>query len=741
MKKKVYAYLHTHWDREWYRDKEDFNLRLLKVFDCVVEELTTSKAPFFYFDGQTIALLDYLKYRPGKENTIKKLIKEQKLAIGPYFVCADSFLINFASMLKNIDIGLEISKKYGQKDYIGYMADIFGVSNSAFLALNKKNIDKALIWRGVNPKKINNNCNFIKNNVNTSWLVQGYFNDFFHSEIEIKKKAQNIKTCLDKISKYSKNSILLPIGADHLGILKNANEKIAEINQYLDDYEIILTSPFEYFKNSKFENKTNEIEFLDNSDTYILQGCYSAHIAQKIENDYVQNKLSKIVEPINHYFKLGYEKNIDFCYKTLIKNHAHDGICGCSIDEVVKSVNSRFEKCKNILNALNYEMIGDIKKKYDISNKTKDKIGVLNLTNSADLRVIEATLPYKIKNSQIISKKNAFPKNYLYDEYKIPVTEEITPFYTQIVEIDRSKSMEFNTLNVVKPIKKVKISDNSIENDYICLKVKNQKIKILNKISKEKIDFKLIDTPDDGDSYNYAPTSNPTEIKLIKSKILKDGKILSTLRLYFKNITLDINLNNHSKFLEFNSIINNKKKNHKIQAVFVLEDNIDKTISSDAYGIIERKIDYNYSLFKNMPTKKPFELKTNCFPMANFVNFKNNSILTKGLNEYEIYKNELRICLLRSFSTISNPKNKARFIPAGPNLETEISKYLCKTSQNFAFLFGDYKDCFNNLDIFNKNYLVLDGKYEKEINFNIDELTKNEYLYCINEGKKITYKY
>ena len=96
---------------------------------------------------------------------------------------------------------------------------------------------------------------------------------------------------------------------------------------------------------------------------------------------------------------------------------------------------------------------------------------------------------------------------------------------------------------------------------------------------------------------------------------------------------------------------------------------------------------------------------------------------------------------MRSFSTISNPKNKARFIPAGPNLETEISKYLCKTSQNFAFLFGDYKDCFNNLDIFNKNYLVIDGKYEKEINFKIDELAENEYLYCINEGKKITYKY
>ena len=62
MKKRVYAYLHTHWDREWYRDKEDFNIRLLEVFDIVIDELINNRAPYFYFDGQIAALLDYLKY-------------------------------------------------------------------------------------------------------------------------------------------------------------------------------------------------------------------------------------------------------------------------------------------------------------------------------------------------------------------------------------------------------------------------------------------------------------------------------------------------------------------------------------------------------------------------------------------------------------------------------------------------------------------------------------------------------
>lgn len=76
MKKTVIAYLHTHWDREWYREFEVFRLRLLRVFDNVLELLHQNKIPSFYFDGQVSALLDYLELRPEKEEIIRKFIKE-----------------------------------------------------------------------------------------------------------------------------------------------------------------------------------------------------------------------------------------------------------------------------------------------------------------------------------------------------------------------------------------------------------------------------------------------------------------------------------------------------------------------------------------------------------------------------------------------------------------------------------------------------------------------------------------
>lgn len=735
MKKQVYAYLHTHWDREWYRDKEDFNLRLIEVLDIVLNELKQNKAPFFYLDGQVVALLDYLKYRPEKKEEIISLIKSKKLAIGPYFVSADSYLVNFISMLKNLDLGMEISANFGQKEFIGYLSDIFGVSNSVFEALKLKKIDKSLIWRGVNPKKIKNNCDFIKNEIKTTWLVQGYFNDFLHSG-----NIEGLKKYLDKISKYSSDVLLLPIGADHLGMLQDANKKVALANSQLNNYEIILSSPFEYFKKVKHNNIVKEQEFLDNSDTFILGGVYSARIPQKIKNNEVQNKLSRIIEPLNFYLKENYKLNIDEIYKTLIKNHAHDGIYGCSLDSVARSVDARFEKCELALNALEKRLIGNFKKKNKINGQSKDKLGVFNLSNSK-IDSIEVKLPYVLPNSQVLKAERGFCDELLYDSYKIPVTEDITELYSQIVEVEKSNNFEFNIVKIKKPTKKIKITSEIIENDFIKLAVKNKKIVILDKKAKTEFGLKLTDIKDIGDSYNFAPKGSYKEIEFLKSEIEYKGNIQSSLKLIFKDIEISAILNNKSDFLRFKSKIKNKKENRKIQLVMVLKDKIVNTIAQDSAGIIKRKVDSDYKMQDFMPAKRPVELKTNSFPMQNFVCANNVIALTKGLHEYEIYKNELRICLLRGFSTISNPKNVARSIPAGPDLKTPQGQVLGLNEAEFMLAFGNYKKAFKIVDNLFKNYVVIDGQFNKKYDLKLGEFIDNSFVYGINGNKKVAYNY
>lgn len=38
----------------------------------------------------------------------------------------------------------------------------------------------------------------------------------------------------------------------------------------------------------------------------------------------------------------------DYGWKTLMQNHPHDSICGCSVDEVHREMTARFEKAEQV---------------------------------------------------------------------------------------------------------------------------------------------------------------------------------------------------------------------------------------------------------------------------------------------------------------------------------------------------------------------------------------------------------
>ena len=96
---------------------------------------------------------------------------------------------------------------------------------------------------------------------------------------------------------------------------------------------------------------------------------------------------------------------------------------------------------------------------------------------------------------------------------------------------------------------------------------------------------------------------------------------------------------------------------------------------------------------------------------------------------------------MRSIGTISNPKNPARSIPAGPDLKTPLGQCLCEFEAEFILAFGDYKKAFKIIDNLFKNYVLIDGGFEKEISFKLGHKAENVYVYGINNKKKIGYNY
>lgn len=676
MKKQVIAYVHFHWDREWYREFEIFRMRLLRAFDNVLNLLETNKLPSFYFDGQTSALLDYLEIRPKKEPLIRQLIKDKRLFIGPFYCLVDEFLTDENCFRKNLEIGLKISKDFGCEDFIAYFADTFGHSASTIPILKDFGIDKAVVWRGCGDIPSEFDWKFNGQCLHTVNLVRGYFNDIFSAPVSIDKKAGFLKSNLDKISEKSGDVLLMPVGADHLGVEPDLSEQINAVNNLLEDYEIKTGTIFEYFETVKnrFSGYETEGELRDNSKTFILEGSYSSRLDIKRYNTEASYKLD-LADRMQKFYGSNYSNLIEYAYKTLLQNQAHDSICGCSTDDVHLENIVRYKKIIQIADNIIEEL------KFRNNNNR-----ILNLSDEIYSGVLEfkssEQYPY-----QIIKTENGFDSKLLCDTQRIPITEDYTKIYTYCVPVKNitgglSELIPDNTETDVF------ITDKCIGNSKIFLSIENNKIKAGDK------EIKFVDWKDSGDSYNFGPdkSDNGTIGKLLSSKVLYHGTVRSALKLKIDLgdvLDVEVSLDKESEYLNFKVCWENTHKNHLIQFVIDTNSPITKTYSEDMENIIERTFEPDYDIRQNLPETKGVEAKSNNAPMHRGVCANNTGIVTKGITQYEVFKSELRIPLLRASGVISNPENTSRTTPAGPPIEVSGLQQIGYNQAEFAVFFGD----------------------------------------------------
>ncbi len=701
MRKQVIAYLHTHWDREWYREYEIFRMRLLRVFDNVLDMLSKNKIPCFYFDGQVSALEDYLEMRPEKEELIYGLIRHKKLFIGPFYCLVDEFLTDRTCFSKNLEIGLKKAEKFGCKDFIGYLADTFGHSQNVVDILRDFGIDKCMVWRGCGDFP----SEFSWCGMDTVNLVRGYFQDTFSINLPIEKKAEILKKNLDLIAEKSKNCILLPIGADHLGVESDIDVQIETVNELLkDDYHIKLGSPFEYFKRveNNFKDFIWDDELRDNSKTFVLQGCYSSRLDLKRENVECTYLLDLASRFVKQQKEPKYRNLIEYAYGMLIKNQAHDSICGCSTDDVHRENLIRYKKIKQIANTI----IDELKFKNHFEEKK-----LINLSGRLFSGIVEFETSAKLEGYDRIDCHKGFDKYLLTDTQRIPVTEDYTNIYTYLAEIKDLEPGEVEYLMPVVNDTDLKITENSIENSHICLKIIDGNM-IINGIRMALVDF-----ADFGDSYNSGPKADDygTELKVLRSRILLKTPSRVSLKIDFEGawdvIPLMVSLDKHSPYIQFKFDWINTQKNHLLASVFELERPIREVFSEDMNILIKRNFDPDYDIRKNLPKTRGLEAKTNTAPMQRGLlidedNGNNIGLVTKGLTQYEVFKNKLYIPILRSTGVISNPENPARSTPAGPPIEVETLQQIGRNLAEFYVFFGNqnaFEDVLNQV----YNYIII----------------------------------
>ena len=567
---------------------------------------------------------------------------------------------------------MKIAKDFGCTDFIAYLADTFGHSKNVPLILKEYGIDKAIVWRGCGDIP----SEFIWNKINTVNLIRGYYMDIFSSDKTIEEKAEFLKSNLDKIAEKSGETLLLPIGADHLNVPDDIMAQIEAVNEILDDYTIRIGSPFEYFNKVKFKHKHND-ELRDNSKTFILPGSYSARMKLKQLNTECSYKLD-IADKLQFNFGSKYENSIEYAYKMLLQNQAHDSICGCSTDMVHEENITRYKKIMQIADTIVEEIRLEQPENMTITFKYLDKY-----------KILEVERPVVDKNAQVISQRKGFPAALLYDTNKVPVTEDYTTLYTMLKEFnaDGSKS-------------DVLVDSSNIFNSNIRLEIDDGKLNVYDRAKCYPNFIEFIRCKDKGDTYNFGPVADDVyEVAEIKSaRVIEKGPLRVALRIVTSFFSVDVSLNKKSKLLNFKIKWLNLLSNKLWQVRFNFNNPVKEVQSEDMNLLISRKFDPDYNIRENLPKTRGIEAKANIAPMQRFVWANKLGIITKGLTEYEVYKNSLSITLLRSTGVISNPKNPARSTPAGPPLEVPGAQMLGENIAEFSIGFFGVKDWANYVE-------------------------------------------
>lgn len=747
---KFYSYCQTHWDREWYQPFEEFRLRLIKVFDEVLHELEVGNMSSFYFDGQTIALEDYLNIYPEKEELIKKLIKAKKLFIGPWYALADEFLVSGESLLRNLLIGFNQSKKFGCEDFTGYLPDTFGHVYYIPMLLNSFGINSTILWRGTG--KLKSEFKWTSkdgSSVLALNLIEGYFIDILNADIDIKKKITLLKKIMSKIKKMSVSDVnLLPLGGDHLGPVKNLNNQLLQINSALKYHQIKDSSIFEYLEKIKQNDlnlKSIKTELRDNARSNLLSGVFSTRLYLKKQNMITEWKLRKLAEPLSAFLQENLSKNIlDYAWKTLIKNHPHDSICGCSTDAVHREMMTRYEKVNQISDGLINRAVYSYAK-----NSGKNELVIFNASNYSYNGVIEIEVEKEYESKfkgQYLNSTKKFPVEILLDTSRPPYREDIKEYVKKLIYAENMLSVSFKTLKSAK-IKEFKdeisITQSSIDNDKVFLSINNDGT--LNITDKEtgkiyKNIHCLQNKADIGDTYNFCPIKEDKGIfhKFVKTEIVEKGTLRSTLKIIYsldipeksdfsnkarsKNLITHsfyvyVSLSRNSKRLDFKIEFENKSENHLLQLVFNTGSKVKSTISEEGFGLIKREFNPDYDIKDFMPAKRPDELKTNTAPMQRFVWANGLGLIAEGLTEYEVCGNNLSLTLLRAVGILSQGPMDTRSVAAGPPIETPEAQCLGKHSFRYAlFITEKPVELFKESDFFMGNILSMQGKGNKSLN-------------------------
>ena len=357
----VHVVTHTHWDREWYHLASRFRQRLVRLVDELLDD-PPAAGESFLLDGQAVVLDDYLDVRPERRDALAAALRRGEIEAGPWYVLADELIPGGEALVRNLLAGRAALARLGaEPPAVLYSPDAFGHAAALPRLARGFGMPLAIVWRGYGGARWpDGDAAHWQSDDGATVLLHHLPPDGYElgsalptDDRAARERWKRLRGVLEPRARLG--VLLVPNGADHharqrghAAALRALENAAAPIPVHRSSLRALGDALLERAAGAALPTVGGELRD-SYGYTWTLQGTFGTRASQKRRNAIAERLLVREAEPAAALAlaerRAGDELRalLDAAWRTLLRCHPHDTLCGCSIDGVARAMDARLE--------------------------------------------------------------------------------------------------------------------------------------------------------------------------------------------------------------------------------------------------------------------------------------------------------------------------------------------------------------------------------------------------------------
>jgi alpha-mannosidase len=336
-------------------------MQAVDLVDGVLDLLDAEPEFAFTLDGQLATVDDYLEIRPEQEERLRAHVTSGRLAIGPWQILADEFLVSGETLVRNLEMGWARADELGGPMRVGYLPDMFGHIAQMPQLLRAAGVTDAVVWRGVQAA-IDRHA-FRWESPDGSWVRAEYLAGGYGNAAGLFAVPDGLAAATERLASWARpwfgtDEVLAMYGTDHTAPVRDLATLIGRLNQAGAGSRMRIGTLADYLSAAPPLTDADPRwrgELRSGARANLLMGVASARIDLKQAAGRAERWLERYAEPLSALHLNPNDWPAAFlrvAWRRLVESSAHDSICGCSADVVVDQVLVRLAEAEQIGSSL-----------------------------------------------------------------------------------------------------------------------------------------------------------------------------------------------------------------------------------------------------------------------------------------------------------------------------------------------------------------------------------------------------